>query len=113
MSNSHPSQCSPLKNSPFRLARPKVRPVLRRILAAELLAVGALLALDTPHALQLRRWVAEFSLTLGQIQAVLTVLAALAVVAVMVEGVRLSRVRRRDLHRSRLAAPTALDAQLV
>jgi hypothetical protein len=76
--------------------RRTVRPVLRRILAFEILVAFVLLVLDTPHAWLLRRKLSGITFTLGHFQAVVTTLAIVAVVAVALEAARVVRLRRAN-----------------
>ena len=72
-----------------------VRPMLRAFLAAEVLAVVALLNLDATSAAIVRAWFRPIVITTEQIQSVITVLAIAAVVAVAIEAVRKGRFSPR------------------
>jgi hypothetical protein len=71
--------------------------MLRVILLAEVVAVVALLTADATSAAILRAWFRPVPITLETVQAVITTLAVVSLIAVIVEAARKGRpTSRRD-----------------
>ena len=68
-----------------------VRTRLQIILAAEILTVVALLSSDATSAAIVRAWFRPMVITLEQIQVAVTSLAIVALIAVIIEGLRTGR----------------------
>ena len=115
MSKLNQSQCSPEQINKPNTGWKAVRPVLRRILLVEIVAVALLLALDTPHAWLIRQKLSLFTFSLAQFQTAVTTLAVVALVAVALEATRVARIRRanRVAKDSRAAQSTPAGAQLA
>ena len=73
----------------------RVRPGLQVVLVAELLSVFALLNADATAAAIVRAWFRPIVITMEQVQAVITALAIVSVIAVVIEGVRKWRLSPR------------------
>jgi hypothetical protein len=76
----------------------RVRPMLRAILLLEMVAGVGLYVADQTSAALMRAWIRPIPVVWENVQAVLTALAILAVIAVMIEALRRGRLssRRND-----------------
>lgn len=72
-----------------------VRPKLRVVLIAEVLAIIALLALDETSAAVIRSWFRPVVITVEQVHAIITALAIISLIAVIVEATRRGRFSSR------------------
>jgi hypothetical protein len=82
----------------------KVRPILQMFLLAEAAAVVALLTLDATSAATVRAWFRPVAITLEQVQAVVTFLAIVSLLAVVIEALRTGRMSSRRSHGEMKAA---------